>query len=145
MEARSGIEPLYTDLQSAASPLCHRAKKRPALQTALEINTVSRLQRAASIHTTYKRCQCFTHLSVFRTPLINDVDTPPTATPTCWNQVTKNFADATIPAGLPFLCAQNLGKRLEVNHHRPQSQHNGEEQNSLCKPAPVFISVREND
>ena len=27
VEARSGIEPLYTDLQSAASPLCHRAKK----------------------------------------------------------------------------------------------------------------------
>ena len=121
------------------------SQKKPALQTALEINTVSRLQRAASIHTTYKRCQCFTHLSVFRTPLINDADTPPTATPTCWNQVTKNFADATIPAGLPFLFAQNLGKRLEVNHHRPQSQHNGEEQNGLCKPAPVFISVREND
>ncbi|CCC98212.1 protein of unknown function [Azospirillum baldaniorum] len=25
MEARAGIEPTYTDLQSAASPLCHRA------------------------------------------------------------------------------------------------------------------------
>ena len=55
------------------------------------------------------------------------------------------LCEAMIPAGLPFLFAQNLGKRLKVNHHRPQSQHNGEEQNSLCKPAPVFISVREND
>ena len=25
LEARVGIEPTYTDLQSAASPLCHRA------------------------------------------------------------------------------------------------------------------------
>lgn len=25
MEARAGIEPAYTDLQSVASPLCHRA------------------------------------------------------------------------------------------------------------------------
>ena len=25
LEARAGIEPAYTDLQSAASPLCHRA------------------------------------------------------------------------------------------------------------------------
>jgi hypothetical protein len=25
MEARAGIEPTYTDLQSAAWPLCHRA------------------------------------------------------------------------------------------------------------------------
>ena len=52
------------------------SQKKPALQTALEINTVSRLQRAASIHTTYKRCQCLTHLSVFRTLIINSVDMP---------------------------------------------------------------------
>ena len=29
MEARSGIEPLYTALQAAASPLCHLAGRAP--------------------------------------------------------------------------------------------------------------------
>ena len=31
MEARAGIEPTYADLQSAASPLCHRARAGPML------------------------------------------------------------------------------------------------------------------
>ncbi len=43
MEARAGIEPAYTDLQSAASPLCHRANVESLLITISKPNAKYKL------------------------------------------------------------------------------------------------------